>query len=484
MDIRLEDEIANDPEKTQGLSNMSLKYLRIPSVARASALTFFIAAPALAQPGPIAPAQPEPPSVTMTSTRTMSLVAAAIADGMTIGDGVDERQDRERAAADRARDEAERDRDRETRAYEQAREQMDQAKYDRAVERFSEVAAMKGARADAALYWKAWSQNKAGQRAEALTTISTLTRDYPKSRYLTQSRQLEAEVRRDSGQPATPDKEIDDDLKLMAINALLDSDAAQAIPYLQKLLEGTASPKLKSRALFVLAQSNSEKAREVLKGIAKGSSTPELQSRAIDYLGQAGGRESRATLAEIYGSTSDVDVKRRILRAFMVAGEKDRLLSAAQTEQNPELRSEAVQQLGVMGAHEELWVLYQKETAVDVKKRIIQAMFVGGNVTRLLELAKTEKDPELRRTAVRNLGVMDSKRTSDALVEIYNTDKDPAIRKAVIQGLFQQSNATALVDLARKEQDISMKKDIVQKLSVMGGNPAATAYMIEILNGK
>jgi HEAT repeat protein len=143
-----------------------------------------------------------------------------------------------------------------------------------------------------------------------------------------------------------------------------------------------------------------------------------------------------------------------------------------------------VQQLGVMGAHDELWLLYQKETAVDVKKRIIQAMFVGGNVTRLLELAKTEKDPDLRRTAVRNLGVMDSKQTTDALVEIYTTDKDPAIRKAALQGLFQQSNATALVSLARKEQDPSMKKDIVQKLSVMGGNPVATAYMIEILNGK
>ena len=114
--------------------------------------------------------------------------------------------------------------------------------------------------------------------------------------------------------------------------------------------------------------------------MAKGNSTPDLQSRAIDYLGQHGGRESRAALAEIYASTSDVDVKRRILRAFMVAGEKDRLLSAAQTEQNAELRGEAVQQLGKMGAHDELWQLYQKETAVDVKKRIIRAMFAGGNV--------------------------------------------------------------------------------------------------------
>ena len=111
-------------------------------------------------------------------------------------------------------------------------------------------------------------------------------------------------------------------------------------------------------------------------------------------------------------------------------------------------------------------------------------MFVGGNATRMIELAKTEQNPELRRTAVQSLGVMDSKRTSDALVEIYHSDKDPAIRKSVVQGLFQQSNATALVALARKESDPAMKRDIVQKLSVMGKNPVATAYMLELLNEK
>ena len=56
------------------------------------------------------------------------------------------------------------------------------------------------------------------------------------------------------------------------------------------------------------------------------------------------------------------------------------MLAAATTETTPELRAEAVQQLGVMGAHEELWQLYQKESDVDLKKRILQAMFVGGNV--------------------------------------------------------------------------------------------------------
>jgi HEAT repeat protein len=120
-----------------------------------------------------------------------------------------------------------------------------------------------------------------------------------------------------------------------------------------------------------------------------------------------------------------------------------------------------------------------------VKKRIIQAMFVGGDADRLIDLAKSEKDPELRRTAIRNLGIMGSKKTGDALVQIYGADKDPDIRRAVLNGLFVQGNASALVDLARKESDPTMKKEIVSKLSVMGSkDPAVMQYMMEILNGK
>jgi tetratricopeptide (TPR) repeat protein len=165
---------------------------------------------------------------------------------------------------DREKEAEQRERERETRAYEQGREYIDQGRYDRAIERMTDVVSMKGQRADAALYYKAWAQNKSGQRAEALATIAALGRDYPKSRYLTQAKALESEVRIGSGQPARPESENDEDLKLMAIQAMQDSDPAQAIPLLEKLLEGTASPKLKSRALFVLAQSSSPRAREVM----------------------------------------------------------------------------------------------------------------------------------------------------------------------------------------------------------------------------
>jgi hypothetical protein len=77
---------------------------------------------------------------------------------------------------------------------------------------------------------------------------------------------------------------------------------------------------------------------------------------------------------------------------------------------------------------------------------------------------------------------MGNKRTGDALVEIYNANnKDLDLRKAVVNGLFLQQNAESLVALARKEQDPSMKKELVQKLSLIHSK-VATDYLLEILN--
>jgi tetratricopeptide (TPR) repeat protein len=391
------------------------------------------------------------------------------------------RAQREKEDAAREKERAQRDKEREFSYYDQGQSALDSGRWDRAVGSFDRVIEMKGVKADAALYWKAYAQNKLGQRPEALATITSLSREYPKSRYLSDARALEVEVKRDAGQPVNPAAESDEELKIMAINSLQNSAPEEAIPMLQKVLQGTGSPKLKSQALFVLAQSNSPKAREVLVNIAKGNANPDLQLRAVRYLAVHGGRESRAALADIYASSSDLDMKKRILSAFMVAGEKDRLLNAAQTEQNAELRATAVQQLGNMGAHDELWALYQKESSLDVKKQIIRALFTGGSVTRLSELARGEQNPELRLLAIRNLGVMGSKRTGDVLVEIYGSDRDPEVRKAVINGLFVSNNAEGLVALARKESDPSMKKEMVSRLSNMHSK-VATDFLLELLN--
>jgi HEAT repeat protein len=193
-----------------------------------------------------------------------------------------------------------------------------------------------------------------------------------------------------------------------------------------------------------------------------------------------GGVDNRQILADVYKSSTDPAVKRQILRSFMQANDRERLFAAAKSETDASLRGEAVRQLGVMHASSELAQLYQSEASLDVKKSILQAMFVGGDADKLIELAKGEKDPELRKSAIHNLGLMKRAGTTEALTVIYAADGSTDIRKAVVNALFLQNNATALVALARGEKNPEMKKEIVSKLSNMKSKEA-TDYLLELL---
>ena len=372
------------------------------------------------------------------------------------------------------------DEDRADELYSEGREAIEEGRYDRAVDRFNKLIELKTNRTDAALYWKAYSLAKLGQRADALNTLADLQKRFADSRWSRDAKALDVEVRQASGQTVSPATQDDDELKLMVLRGIMDSDPEQAYPVIEKILSGANSPKVKDRALFVLSQGRGARAREIIANVAKGNSNPDLQLRAIRYLGIMNGAENRQLLADVYKGSPDVAVKRAILRSFMVAGDRERLLSVAKTETAPELRGEAVQQLGVMNAGAELNELYRTESAVEVKKRILQAMFVGNQSDRLIELAKGEKDPELRKTAIRNLGLMKRAGTSEALQSIYASDSALEVRKAVVNALFLQNNASALVALARAEKTVEMKKEIVSKLSIMKSTEARD-YLLELL---
>ena len=99
-------------------------------------------------------------------------------------------------------------------------------------------------------------------------------------------------------------------------------------------------------------------------------------------------------------------------------------------------------------------------------------------VARITELATNEKDPKLRAEAIQKLGLMGSK-SAPALRNFYATG-DCEVKEAGINGLFVMGNAKALIGLAKKETNRQMKKEILQKLSVMGSDDAV-AYMLELL---
>jgi tetratricopeptide (TPR) repeat protein len=310
--------------------------------------------------------------------------------------------------------------------YDRGSSALDAGRWDEAVDIFTKVADSKGSRADGALYWKAYALNKLGKRDAALAALAELRKDYASSRWMEDAKALEVEIHQQAGQPVNPNAESNDDLKMLAMNALLNSDPEQAVPLMEKVLRNNNTPKLKDRALFVLSQSRSPKAQQLLAEAAKGGFNPDLQIRALRYIATSGGSENRATLYSIYTSSNDVAVKKAIINYF------------------------------------------------------IMSKFIGANDP-LVNIVKTEKNAELRRDAIQKLGIMRSTETGDLLASMYPAETDQDAKREIINALFIQSNAKALVDLARKENNPGMKQEIVQKLSIMHSKEA-TQYMMELLS--
>ncbi len=399
----------------------------------------------------------------------------------------DERAGREREREQEKRDREQEQRDREqerlerqSELYEEGREALDDERYEKAAAKFLELAKMNGAQGDAALYWKAYAENKLGKRDAALASLTELYRRYAQSRWIKDGKALEVEVRKNTGQAVNPATIEDCELKMLAMQGAMNSDPERAMPILEKFINSGASPKCKKKAVFVLAQSGSPKAREILGQIARGQSNPELQREAVQFLGLFGGERARQTLAEIYGATTDASVKRQILRSYMIAGDRVHLVAAAQTEKDEAVRGEAIRQLGLTGAQAELEQLYQKEASPQIRRELLQAFFLSGNATKLVEVAQTEKDADLRRTAIRDLGLMHSEATSQALQDLYGKEKERRIREEVLNAFFLQGNAKALIAVARKETDPELKKVAVSKLSLMGSKEA-TDFLMELL---
>ena len=360
---------------------------------------------------------------------------------------------------------------------------INESRWSEAAGLFDRVAQLHGEHAEGALYWKAYAENKEGQPASALSTCGELRKKYPKGHWVDECGALEIEVRGKSGHPVSPQGEPDENLKLLALNALMQQDQAQAVPILQKILAGNQSDELKSRALFVLAESHSPQADSLIGQIAQGQSGTPLQIKAIRMLAVAKGKSANDTLASIYQKSSDAQVKRAILQSYLITGDPAKLLEVARQESNPELAKTAVHTLGAMGAATDLLAMYRASNNAQTKEDIISALIPCGQkgVGPLSEIAKSEQDAQLRRRAIRNLGIAGGMSVAPALVETYQKNSDAETKRAAAQSLFLANDAPDLVTLARGEKDMEMKQYLVQQLSLMH-NEEATKYMMEILN--
>ena len=233
-------------------------------------------------------------------------------------------------------------------AYRRGLRALDDRKWDDAVELFKKTDKY---RPDAALYWTAFAQFKAGRQEQALVALSSLAGAHAASPWRNDAKTLEVEIKAAQGKPVNPDSVNDDEIRLIAVSGLIRSDVEKGLPYLEKMVLGSQSPRVKEEALSLLARTNSPKARDLVIRVAR-SGNPDMQMRAIQALGHMDVKENVATLQSLYGEAKDRDVKEEILDALYSARAARPLVDVAKAEKDFELRKRAVRHLSRMNTKE------------------------------------------------------------------------------------------------------------------------------------
>jgi HEAT repeat protein len=368
--------------------------------------------------------------------------------------------------------------------YESGKNYLNRYQYDQAIARFDRVIAAKGANVDGSLYWKSFAQFKLGKSDDALATIAMLRKDHPQSAYNNDAKALEAEVRRRAGQPVNPANVDDDELKLLALQGIMNTDPARAVPVAEGVLNGTNSLKVKKMALYNLALSKDPKAHQILLNYAKGGGNPDLQLEAIRYLAANRDNKTASTeLMQILSVTQSTEVKLAVIRALQSSGANVALANIVNSSNSPVIvRQQALSGLSGQINPDELWALYQKETSKELKMQMVSLFGSMDAADHLNRIVTTEKDPEIRRRAVRSLGNRKVEKSGQLLVNMYAGETDLETRRTIIAALSSQNNAEGLVAVARKETTLELKKEIVRRLSDMAPKSKVAAdYLMEII---
>lgn len=303
--------------------------------------------------------------------------------------------------------------------YREAKRDLDAGRFGQAAEKFGRVAEQGGASADAALYWRAYAFHKAGRPQDALRVVRRLAGSYPQSPWLDDARALEVEIR---GGTDEDDAREDAELRLIILGSRIQNDPAGTIPKLQAILRGGESLRVKKQALFVLSQSGAPEARRILVEVARGDAHPELQKTAIEYLGILQDGEARKTLQEIYRTSSSLEIRRHVLEYLGIAQDHPFLAQTARQEKDPTLRRKAIEGLGLGRPEktgETLLSLYRDGDG-PTRRAAIEALFIQNNAKALIGLARTEKDPALRRQIVEYLSLMNSQEARDFLSKAFD----------------------------------------------------------------
>ncbi len=190
----------------------------------------------------------------------------------------------------------------------------------------------------------------------------------------------------------------DIDLKIEALNGLLEAHSERVIPLLREIALDGNNPDEARRAILVLARSPRPEARTTVADVARRGAEP-VRLAAIRAMGRFEDAGVSAELMEVYSSATTPRVKRQIVSSLGERADNTSLLRIAKDESDPVVRDTAIVTLGRLpGARTQLRTLYGR-TPPASRMAVLSALFASKDEDELIRIARMEQEPLLRQRA-------------------------------------------------------------------------------------
>ena len=240
----------------------------------------------------------------------------------------------------------------------------------------------------------------------------------------------------------------------------------ESLNYLKSILDSSSPElnRLSERAIFAIALHDDARVDAMLTEMIRRPVAEPMRSRAIYWLGNTPESQTKSTLfAEIIRNNQESSDARQ---AAMSALAMSRSAAALPLLQN----------------------LFETMTPHELKRRALGGIARNENsdaaATYLIHVAETEKDVELRKSAIANLGKVAGQKSLGALTSTLDGDGEIEVQKQAVLAIGRRPKDEAvpiLIRTARNHPKMPVRKLAIQVLG-QTGDERAVAFFRELLS--
>ncbi|MBK6314534.1 MAG: HEAT repeat domain-containing protein [Blastocatellia bacterium] len=392
----------------------------------------------------------------------------------------------------------------ERKALAEAREHIGRSEWKAAVDRLRMNIEKfpKSPQIDASLYWYAFSLKKLGMRAESMAAVERILAEHNASRWAKDAQALAIEMGRSGFDDPAVRRSEDDDLKIIALQGLFDTNPQRALAISTDLVKNgsKASPALREGALMLIGQSDDPKAVDLLLDVVKNGENVGLRRSAViglshridDKVDDAVDARVVAALRDLTLTSTDVEVSRMAL--FTLARDESPagrtfIEQLATSGKSQDLRQHAILMLGNYdddAAVDSLIRIYDANVDTEVARFAVIALSQSKRpkaAEKLMQIFKTAKDSDIRRMAMMQLAEGSPEKAVEALSSAYASETDISVKLGIIDTIAQIEDPRAmrkLIEIARAEKVHELRKRAVFWIAE-SDDPESGKYLEELL---